>query len=155
MLNKNEIEIFVEDARLYHQLGRVLNETKPDIIVQLAAVSHANKSNKTPHDTFDHSLRTLENVLDFAKLTKTHIIYMSSSMVYGDFKNNEVDEKTKCNPKGIYAAVKLSGEMILKSSTRYLNFLIQSSDHLHFMEKGVLVGELVKYLLKIFYQIKR
>ena len=40
---------------------------------------------------------------------------MSSSMVYGDFKNDEVNEKTECNPKGIYAAIKLSGEMILKS----------------------------------------
>ena len=71
LLNKNNIEIFVEDARLYHQLGRVLNKIEPDIIVQLAAVSHANKSNKTPHHTFDHSLRTLENVLDFAKYKKT------------------------------------------------------------------------------------
>lgn len=115
LLNKNNIEIFVEDARLYHQLGRVLNKIEPDIIVQLAAVSHANKSNKTPHHTFDHSLRTLENVLDFAKYKKTHIIYMSSSMVYGDFKNDEVNEKTECNPKGIYAAIKLSGEIILKS----------------------------------------
>ena len=95
---------------MYHQLGRVLNKIEPDIIVQLAAVSHANKSNKTPHHTFDHSLRTLENFLDFAKYKKTHIIYMSSSMVYGDFKNDEVNEKTECNPKGIYAAIKLSGK---------------------------------------------
>ena len=42
-----------------------------DIIIHLAAVSHANKSNKDPHSTFDHSLRTLENTLDFSKDKKT------------------------------------------------------------------------------------
>ena len=48
----------------------------PDIIIHLAAVSHANKSNKDPHTTFDHSLRTLENTLDFAKSKKIHTIFL-------------------------------------------------------------------------------
>ena len=42
----------------------------PDIIIHLAAVSHANKSNKD-HNTFDNSLRTLENTLDFARQKNT------------------------------------------------------------------------------------
>lgn len=115
LLNKNSIRLYVEDARNYHQLGQILNDISPDIIIQLAAVSHANKSNKSPHNTFDNSLRTLENVLDLSKQKKTHLIYMSSSMVYGDFKESQVNENTICNPKGIYAAIKLSGELLIKS----------------------------------------
>lgn len=115
LLNKNSIRLYVEDARNYHQLSQILNDISPDIIIQLAAVSHANKSNKSPHNTFDNSLRTLENVLDLSKQKKTHLIYMSSSMVYGDFKESQVNENTICNPKGIYAAIKLSGELLIKS----------------------------------------
>ena len=84
---------------------------KPDIIIHLAAVSHANRSNKDPHTTFDHSLRTLENTLDYAKSFKTHVIFMSSSMVYGDFDGKEVDENTHCKPIGIYGTLKYAGEL--------------------------------------------
>jgi nucleoside-diphosphate-sugar epimerase len=50
----------------------IIKKLNPDIIIHLAAVSHANKSNKDPHSTFDHSLRTLENTLDYAKKKKSH-----------------------------------------------------------------------------------
>ncbi len=115
LLNNSKIELHIEDARNYHAISRLYDHINPDIIIHLAAVSHANKSNKDPHSTFDHSLRTLENTLDFAKNKKTHVIYMSSSMVYGDFKSNEVNESDVCNPIGIYGSLKYSGEIILKS----------------------------------------
>ncbi len=115
LLNNRKIELHIEDARNYHAISRLYDHINPDIIIHLAAVSHANKSNKDPHSTFDHSLRTLENTLDFAKNKKTHVIYMSSSMVYGDFKSNEVCESDVCKPIGIYGSLKYSGEIILKS----------------------------------------
>jgi len=115
LLNENEIKLIVQDARDYHAISKIYANIDPDIIIHLAAVSHANKSNKDPHSTFDHSLRTLENTLDFAKSKKIHIIYLSSSMVYGDFNSNEVNEKTTCNPKGIYGTLKLSGELLVKA----------------------------------------
>ncbi len=115
LINKNHINFTIQDARDYHAISRIYNEIDPDIIVHLAAVSHANKSNKDPHSTFDHSLRTLENTLDFAKNKKTHVIYISSSMVYGDFNNKEVNENTVCNPIGIYGNLKYAGELIVKS----------------------------------------
>ena len=82
LLNSNKIKLIVQDARDYHAISRIYKEINPDKIIHLAAVSHANKSNKDPHGTFDHSLRTLENTLDFSKNNKTHVIYISSSMVY-------------------------------------------------------------------------
>ena len=57
--NKN-IELIIQDARDYNAISRILSNIEPDVIVHLAAVSHANKSNKDPHSTFDHSFRTLE-----------------------------------------------------------------------------------------------
>tara|TARA_B000000475_G_C15992637_1_gene445687 strand:- start:163 stop:1164 length:1002 start_codon:yes stop_codon:yes gene_type:complete len=113
--NENNIKIMVEDARNYHQLTRIINNLNPEVIVHLAAVSHANRSNKTPHDTFDHSLRTLENVLDISKDLGCRLVYMSSSMVYGDFNGISVAEDAICKPKGIYGTLKYAGELMVKS----------------------------------------
>lgn len=115
LLNQNNINLIVQDARDYHAICKLYATIEPDIIIHLAAVSHANRSNKDPHSTFDHSLRTLENTLDFAKNKKTHVIYISSSMVYGNFESLEVDEDTQCKPIGIYGSLKLAGELIVKS----------------------------------------
>ena len=89
LLKKNNITLLIEDARDYHKLSNLINDLKPQIIIHLAAVSHANRSNKDPHSTFDHSLRTLENALD--------------------------NEDEVCNPIGIYGALKFSSEKIIKA----------------------------------------
>lgn len=117
LMYENEIEINVQDARNYEALCLVLHKANPDVIIQLAAVSHANLSNKNPHATFDHSLRTLENALDFSKPEKSsvqHFIYFSSSMVYGHFEGKDVTEETECKPIGIYGTLKYSGELMVK-----------------------------------------
>jgi len=79
LLHANDIEINVEDARNYNSLCALLSNIKPDVIIQLAAVSHANKSNKDPHTTFDHNLRTLENALDYAKSAK---VALNNSFIF-------------------------------------------------------------------------
>jgi nucleoside-diphosphate-sugar epimerase len=115
LLRSAGIKLFVQDARDYHSLSNILNQTKPQVIFHLAAVSHANRSNKDPFSTFDHSLRTLENALDNAKNKVEQFIYLSSSMVYGNFKDGNVDETTICEPLGIYGALKYSGEKMVIS----------------------------------------
>jgi nucleoside-diphosphate-sugar epimerase len=115
LLNSNKIKLIIQDARDYHAISKIYQDINPDIIIHLAAVSHANKSNKDPHSTFDHSFRTLENTLDYAKKNKTHTIYMSSSMVYGDFDSEDVKEERICKPIGIYGTLKYSGELLVKA----------------------------------------
>ena len=113
MLHEAEIPIHVQDARDYHALSRILTEIRPQVVILLAAVAHAGRSNKDPFSTFDHSLRTLENALDWARNGTEHFIYFSSSMVYGDFLTDEVDEEHPLNSIGIYGALKVAGEKIV------------------------------------------
>jgi len=115
ILNEEKIQLIIQDARDYHAISKIYDDINPDIIIHLAAVSHANKSNKDPHSTFDHSFRTLENTLDFAKNNKIHVIYLSSSMVYGNFDSKDVNEETPCKPIGIYGTLKYSGELLVKA----------------------------------------
>lgn len=113
LLNENKIPLYVQDARNYHSLSHTLSKIKPEIIIHLAAVSHAIRSNKNPYSTFDHSLRTLENALDASRNNLKHFIFLSSSMVYGNFKTQGVTEESLCEPIGIYGALKFAAEKII------------------------------------------
>jgi nucleoside-diphosphate-sugar epimerase len=113
LLAEAEIPVHVSDARDYHALSRILARMRPEAIVHLAAVAHANVANKDPYSTFDHSLRTLENALDVCRQFGTHFIFFSSSMVYGNFADGFVTEDSHCEPLGIYGALKFSGEKMV------------------------------------------
>ena len=113
LLQEHGIELYIQDARDYHALGRLLEEIRPSVVVHAAAVAHAGQSNKDPYTTFDHSLRTLENALDYARDNADHFVYLSSSMVYGDFLTSEVEETHPLEPMGIYGALKLAGEKMV------------------------------------------
>ena len=121
LLREKNINLIIQDARDYNAICKLYSNINPDIIIHLAAVSHANRSNKDLHTTFDHSLRTLENTLDYSKDKNVHVIYMSSSMVYGNFDKKDVDEDTVCKPIGIYGTLKYAGELMIKAYNQVFN----------------------------------
>ena len=122
LLKDNDIKLIKEDTRHDKKINDLYNTIKPDLIIHLAAVSHANKSNIDPHTTFDNSIRTLENTLEYARINKTHLIYISSSMVYGNFDSKVVNEDTVCNPIGVYGTLKYCGELMVKSYSEIFGF---------------------------------
>jgi nucleoside-diphosphate-sugar epimerase len=113
LLRESDVPVHIQDARDYHALSRLLSDVAPQVIVHAAAVSHAGQSNKDPYSTFDHSLRTLENALDWARTQAEHFVYLSSSMVYGNFLTPEVAEDHPLDSIGIYGALKVAGEKIV------------------------------------------
>ena len=121
LLHRAGIPLHMVDARDYAKLSQTLNKIRPQVIVHLAAVAHANRSNKDPYSTFDHSLRTLENALDYARGTIEHFIYFSSSMVYGNFNGKSVTEDVICEPLGIYGALKFAGEKMVIAYNQVFN----------------------------------
>lgn len=121
LLRKAHIPLYVQDARDYAALNHLINRINPNVMIHLAAVAHAGKSNKNPYSTFDHSLRTLENALDSARNNIDHFIYFSSSMVYGHFTSGQVTEETICNPLGIYGALKYAGERLVIAYNQVFN----------------------------------
>ena len=113
LLRKANVQLHVVDARDYHLLSPHLGGIEPDAVVQLAAIAHANRANKDPYSTFDHSMRTLENALDAVRERRPHFLFFSSSMVYGNFGNAAVTEDRHCEPMGIYGALKYAGEKLV------------------------------------------
>lgn len=122
LLHKQGVNIHPMDARDYHVLSHVLTEVKPEVVIHLAAVAHAGRSNKDPFSTFDHSLRTLENALDWARGGNLErFIFFSSSMVYGNFKSQEVSEDHPLDSLGIYGALKVAGEKLVVAYNQVFN----------------------------------
>ena len=81
-------------------MTRILNEIEPHIIVQLAAVSHANRSNKDPYSTFDHSFRTLENALDYSKKNvRTNILKLDNGYFAAQPNNRMIVFDKSYSPK--------------------------------------------------------
>lgn len=116
LFKEQQIQLIEQDSREYTQLSHIIAGLKVDTLIHLAAVAHADRSNKDPYSTFDHSFRTLENSLDIARSPNVnikHFIYFSSSMVYGNFPAGFVAEETLCEPLGIYGALKFSGEKMV------------------------------------------
>ncbi len=116
LLKEKSIPLIEVDSRDYIKLTQVISDMDIDTLIHLAAVAHADRSNKDPYSTFDHSLRTLENSLDIARspsLDIQHFVYFSSSMIYGDFPSDSVTEESPCNPLGIYGALKFAGEKMV------------------------------------------
>jgi nucleoside-diphosphate-sugar epimerase len=62
-----------------------------------------------------------EGLLNLLELSQRHgvgrFIYISSSMVYGDFKD-QVREDAVCRPQGQYGIMKLAGEWLVRDYTR-------------------------------------
>lgn len=114
LLRASDIPIYVEDARNYQRLNKLVFDIEPDAIFLLAAVAHASRANKDPYSTFDHSFRTLENTLDIARAlqNRPQVIFFSSSMVYGNFMGKTPNEETFCDPRNIYGAMKFGGEKL-------------------------------------------
>ena len=121
LLRKAKINLKIIDVRDYHAVSHAFSEIKPNTVVHLAAIAHANRSNKDPFSTFDHSMRTLENVLDTIRNKGTHLIYFSSSMVYGNFDGEAVSEDRVCNPMGIYGALKYGSEKLVIGYNQVFN----------------------------------
>ena len=123
LLKKKKINIIINDARNYKSTSKIINTLKPNYLIHLAAVAHANVSNKDPYSTFDHSMRTLENTLDACR-SLTYLkrfVYLSSSMVYGQFKKRTLSEKDICDPLGIYASLKFGCEKLVVGYNQVFN----------------------------------
>ena len=93
---KNKISLKKINATHKDKIKKEIEKINPEFVIQLAAVSHDGRSNANPEETYKNSYQTLFNVLEAIKnKSNVHFIFMSSSMVYGNFKKKIVDEKRR------------------------------------------------------------
>lgn len=89
-----------------------------DCIIHLASFPRQKVVNDSPVIASEVMSTGLVNLLELTRKYKIpKFVYVSSSMVYGDFDNN-VNETAVCNPQGQYGIMKYMGEQLVKDYTR-------------------------------------
>ena len=125
---KKNIVIERGDAKDFRLIYKILNLYKPKLIFHTAAIPLSKIENLNANESKIGSVDTTTNILEcinfFQNKKKYKInrfVYISSSMVYGDFKKNKVSETDKLSPKEIYGTMKLSGEIVTRGLCKFYN----------------------------------
>jgi nucleoside-diphosphate-sugar epimerase len=106
------------DVRNHEQLDYLFDKTKPDIVYHLASYPRQKAVEANPVLASDVMNTGLTNLLELSvKHQVKRFIYVSSSMVYGNFEH-DVTEDSPCNPIGQYGIFKLMGEHLVKDYHR-------------------------------------
>ena len=94
-----------------------------DVVIHLASFPRQKVVNENP--TWGSQVMS-EGLLNLLELSVKHkvkrFVYVSSSMVYGNFGKHEyfdgIDESTDCRPLGQYGILKLAGEWLVQDYSR-------------------------------------
>jgi nucleoside-diphosphate-sugar epimerase len=88
--------------------------TRPEIVIHLATYPRAKIVDQDPIVGIPKVINTTINLLWHAeKFDVKKFVYISSSMIYGDFVDG-TKEDSKTKPKNIYGEAKLTGERMVK-----------------------------------------
>lgn len=99
-------------------MSRVFSRFMPDIIIHMASFPRQKVVNANPPFGAKVMSEGLLNLLEESKEHKVKkFVYISSSMVYGDF-TDDVTEDAVCKPQGQYGIMKLAGEWLTRDYTR-------------------------------------
>jgi nucleoside-diphosphate-sugar epimerase len=96
------------------RMRTILSDAKPDWIVYLAAFPRAKAVDDNLVLAADTMVTALTNVAELAAGLKSKFLFISSSMVYGEWPSLEIDESHKPDPTGMYGTLKHTGEQILR-----------------------------------------
>ena len=95
---------------------------KADAVIHLASFPRQKVVGENPIWGSEVMATGLVNLLEMTRRYRVpKFVYVSSSMVYGDFVNN-VTEDAECRPQGLYGIMKYMGEKIVEDYTRLGHF---------------------------------
>jgi nucleoside-diphosphate-sugar epimerase len=116
----DDIDFRRGDTRDKAHLWRVILETRPERILHLAALPIADLSNTHSEEALSSILEGAVNVLEVIRDVDfvDRFVYISSSMIYGDFQEIPAPEDHPKRPKDIYGGTKYAGEVLTETFSR-------------------------------------
>jgi UDP-glucose 4-epimerase len=110
----------ISDAR---KVSSIFHIEEPEIVIHCASFPRQKVVNNDPAMGSRVMSEGLLNLLEASNTYDVRkFIYISSSMVYGDFED-DVKEDYDCKPQGQYGILKLAGEWLVKDYTRRTNLV--------------------------------
>ena len=121
-LKKINSPIYTASIESAETVDYLIGKHKPAIVIHMASFPRQKVVNVNPAWGSRVMMEGLINVLESAKKHNVcKVLYISSSMVYGDF-SDDVTEDAVCNPIGQYGIMKLAGEHLVKDYARRGSF---------------------------------
>ena len=116
-INKDKYKIERTDTNNFKSVLSIIKKYKPEVIYHTAALPLAKVSNVNADEAKQGSIDSTINLIDAVNISLKEnelkrFVYISSSMVYGDFKKNSVIEDDTKRPKEAYGVMKYCGEKI-------------------------------------------
>jgi UDP-glucose 4-epimerase len=115
--------VYTKDISSTEDIDRIFSIEEPEIVIHMASFPRQKVVNSNPAWGSRVMSEGLLNLLEAsAKYDVRKFVYISSSMVYGDF-TDDVTEDAICKPQGQYGIMKLAGEWLVKDYTRRDNMV--------------------------------
>jgi len=115
--------IYNKDIANARDVSSIFHIEEPEIVIHCASFPRQKVVNNNPAMGSRVMSEGLLNLLEASNTYDVRkFIYISSSMVYGDFKD-DVKEDYDCKPQGQYGILKLAGEWLVKDYTRRTNLV--------------------------------
>jgi len=110
------------DIRNVDRVDNIFRVFKPELVIHLASFPRQKVVNANPVEGSDVMINGLLNLLEASKAHGVRkFVYISSSMVYGNF-DNYVDELAVCKPVGSYGIMKYAGELLVRDYAKHGHF---------------------------------
>jgi len=115
--------LYTKDIVNADDVDRIFKIEEPEIVIHMASFPRQKVVNNNPAMGSRVMSEGLLNLLEAStKYEVRKFIYISSSMVYGDF-TDDVTEDAVCKPQGQYGIMKLAGEWLVRDYTRRDNMV--------------------------------
>ena len=117
-INQLPLHLYTRNICDRESIDDIFEIEQPDVVIHMASFPRQKVVNANPAWGASVMMEGLINVLESAKKHRVkRVVYISSSMVYGDFVD-DVTEDAVCRPQGQYGIMKLAGEHLVKDYTR-------------------------------------
>lgn len=113
----------IDFVRQFARLAQLLDETRPSVVVNVAALSEVVLSHERPIDYFETNTVGVARICDHLRRTQylERYVHISSAEIFGSCRG-AVDEETLFNPSTPYAVSKASADMYIHTLTRHFGF---------------------------------
>lgn len=121
---KNRYKFYKLDICNEKKLTSILKKHKPDVLFNLAAETHVDRSINNPQSFISSNIIGVFNILEcmkkYIKLNKNFkMVHVSTDEVYGDIKNSQKSkEGDSYKPSSPYSASKASADHLITSYVR-------------------------------------
>ena len=117
-INRIKAKVRLIDIREGQFVDTIFKTYKPEVVIHLASFPRQKVVEQNPLLASDVMSSGLINLLEKSKqYAVKKFVYISSSMVYGDFESN-VSETHACHPIGQYGIMKYMGEKLVEDYSR-------------------------------------